>query len=223
MNKNNQYSEINEIMQALRTNIYFLEDKETKVIACTSTVQSEGKSFIASNFAMAAAVAGEKVLLVDCDIRRPKVHENFKLKVNFGFNDVLSGRKKWPDILHKGVQKNLDLLPSKHQKNVSELFSKRFLENLLEEFKKEYDLIVLDTPPILVAADAALLSRYSDGVVYVCGYNMVKKTELLHARRVLRRAGANIYGIVVNKVNGPAYSIGNYGYHSYSYDYSENK
>ena len=223
MKKKNQNSEINEIMQALRTNIYFIEDKKKKVILCTSTVQSEGKSFVASNFAAAAAAAGDKVLLVDCDIRRPRVHENFKLKIDFGFNDVLSGRKNWYDIVYKDIYKNLDVLPSKHQKNVSELFSKKVLDGLVEEFKKEYDLIILDTPPILAAADAALLSRYSDGIVYVCGYNMVNKKELIQAKRILKRAGANIYGIVVNKVNNSGYSTGNYGYHSYTYDYGEKK
>ena len=220
--KNYQSSVIREIMLAIRTNIHFLENKKKRVIICTSTVEKEGKSFIAANYAVSAAAAGKKVLLVDCDIRKPKVHLNFEIEVDFGFNDVLSGRKKWTDLLRKEVRPNLDVLPAKHQnKDVTNLFLGDSIKIVMRDIKKDYDLIILDTPPLLVATDAAILSRYSDGIMYICGYNMVKKHDLIQAKRILKRANANIYGIVVNKICQEGYSIGSYGYYNYSYKYSE--
>lgn len=79
----------------------------------------------------------------------------------------------------------------------------------------------MDTPPLVVATDAVILSEYADGVVYVCGYDMVSKKELLQSKTMLDRAGANIYGIVVNKIDKKGYSYGNYGYYNNNYNYYE--
>lgn len=222
INKNNQNFDIKELILSIRTNVDFLDSRKKRTIICTSTVEKEGKSFVAANYAISAAEAGKKVLLVDCDIRKPKVHVNFDLDVGIGFSDFLSGREKWTDAVHKGVRPNLDILPSKHQKaGVTNLFHGESIKTFIKSVKREYDLIILDTPPLLVASEAAILSKYSDGIVYVCGYDMVKKQDLIQAKRILRRAKANIYGIVVNKISQEGYSVGNYGYYSYSYKYSD--
>jgi Mrp family chromosome partitioning ATPase len=95
------------------------------------------------------------------------------------------------------------------------------MKGLLEKLRESYDLIVLDTPPVAVTTDAVILSEYADGVVYIVGYDMVSKKELLQSKKLLDRAGANIYGIVVNKINKEAYSYGNYGYYNNNYAYYE--
>lgn len=209
-----------EALRLLRTNIHFMESKKKRVILCTSTIPGEGKSFVTANYAMSVAISGEKVLLIDCDIRRPRVHSIFDLKVQTGITDILLGKKKAKEVIFKNVEKNLDLLPSKHlNNNVTELFLGGRMKNLIESLKKEYDLIMLDTPPLLSTSDAAILSQYSDGVIFVCGYGMITKKELLQARKMLSKAEANLYGIVINKIEESGYSAGNYGYYSYTHKY----
>ncbi len=220
--KEESQSIISEIANSLRTNLYFLESKKKKTVLCTSTIEKEGKSFVAANYAISAAENGEKVLLIDCDVRRPRIHLNFGLEVASGINDVLLGKKNINEVILREVRENLDILPSKHQKrNVTELFLGEEIRNILKGLKRRYDLIIIDTPPLLVAADAAILGQHSDGVIYICGYGMVDRKELIHAKRILKRARVKIYGIVVNKIEKEGYSVGNYGYYSYSYKYSE--
>lgn len=220
--RGDQDSHLAESLRVLRTNIHFMEEKENRVVVFTSTIPREGKSTTAANYAMSVAISGEKVLLVDCDIRRPRAHSSFGIEIKYGMGNVLLGDKKVEDVILKDVEQNLDILPSKHlSQNVTELFLGNKMKDLLMKLRKEYDLIVLDTPPLTVATDAVILSEYSDGVVYICGYDMVSKKELIQAKKMLDRARANIYGIVVNKIDRKGYSYGNYGYYNYNYKYYE--
>lgn len=221
--KKGQNSHMAELLRILRTNMSFIEKKKKRVVVVTSTIPGEGKSTIASNYAMSVAIGSDKVLLIDCDIRKPRTNISFGIKVKHGMGDVLLGKKKIDDVILKGVENNLDILPSKHlNENVTELFLGNKMENLLKILKKRYDLIVLDTPPIMVVTDALILSQYGDGVLYVCGYDMVSKKEMIHAKKMLDSAGVNLYGVVVNKINKDGYSYNNYGYHNYNYkDYEE--
>lgn len=220
--KDDQDSHLSESLRVLRTNIHFMEEKKNRTILFTSTIPGEGKSTIAANYAMSVAISGEKVLLVDCDIRRPRAHSSFGIEINYGMGSVLLGEKSLEDVILKDLEENLDILPSKHLKqNVTELFLGNKMKDLLKELKGKYDLIILDTPPLTVATDAVILSEYSDGVVYICGYDMVSKKELLNAKKMLDRANANIYGMVVNKIDKKGYSYGNYGYYNNNYSYYE--
>ncbi len=220
--KGNQDSHLAESLRVLRTNIHFMEEKENRVVVFTSTIPREGKSTIAANYAMSVAISGEKVLLVDCDIRRPRAHSSFGIDVVTGMGSILLGEKKSEDVILKDIEENLDILPSKHlSQNVTELFLGNKMKDLLRELRGKYDLIVLDTPPLVISTDAVILSEYSDGVVYICGYDMVTKNELLQSKKMLDRAGANIYGIVVNKIDKRGYSYGNYGYYNNNYSYYE--
>ncbi len=220
--KGDQDSHLAESLRVLRTNIHFMEEKENRVVVFTSTIPKEGKSTIAANYAMSVAISGEKVLLVDCDIRRPRAHSSFGIQIDHGMGSVLLGDKKVEDVILKGIEENLDILPSKHlSQNVTELFLGNKMKDLLKGLREKYDLIVLDTPPLTVATDAVILSEYSDGVVYICGYDMVSKKELLQSKKMLDRARANIYGTVVNKIDKRGYSYGNYGYYNNNYSYYE--
>ncbi|WP_372715176.1 CpsD/CapB family tyrosine-protein kinase [Ilyobacter sp.] len=211
---------IAEAIRILRTNLYFTESKDRKVILITSSIPKEGKSTVAANYAMSVAISGEKVILVDCDIRRPRVHDSFGINVDHGFEEVLLGRKELEDVILENVEENLDILPAKDNiKNITELFLGKKMADILTKLKEKYNLIVLDTPPLAVATDAALLSTYADGVVYVVGYNMVFKKELINGHKLLNKAGANIYGVVVNKVDKGGYALGNYGSYSSNYKY----
>lgn len=218
--KGDQDSHIAEALRVLRTNVHFMNDESSSVIVTTSTVPKEGKSTVAANYAMSVALSGKKVLLVDCDIRRPRAHTSFDIEVEYGMGDVLLGKREAADVIIKDIEENLDLLPSKHlTNNVTELFLGDRMKQLIEEVRGKYDLVVLDTPPLMVATDAAIMSEYADGLIYVVGYDEISKKELMASKQILKRAGANILGCVVNKVEKSGYSYGNYGYYNYSYKY----
>lgn len=213
--------EMNEALRVIRTNLHFLNEKEVaRTVLVTSTTPQEGKSTIASNYAMSIAITGKKVLLIDCDIRRPRAHESFGVEFKKGLESVLSGESTVNQVLLREVEENLDILPTRNvAHNVTELFLGDKMKTLLEELKNEYNTIVLDTPPLIIASDAAILSKYCDGVVYVVAYDQVSKRELEFGKTMLTNAKANLYGFVVNKVDKNGLSYGNYGYYNNNYSY----
>lgn len=218
--KGEEEDQVAESFRLLRTNLHFIDEKENRVMIVTSTIPKEGKSSVASNYAMSEAIAGKKVLIVDCDIRRPRAHSSFGIEVNKGLSDVLAGEATLEEAIMKGVEHNLDLLPAKHFKgNVTEMFLSKNVAIYLEKLRTMYDVIILDTAPLTVATDAVLLAEYGDGIIYVVGYDMVTKKELEHAKKLIDRSGANLYGVVMNKVDKSGYSYGNYGYYNYNYRY----
>jgi capsular exopolysaccharide synthesis family protein len=213
---------IAEALRVLRTNIHFIDEKEKKTVIVTSSIPKEGKSFIAANYAMSEAMVGQKVLLIDCDLRRPRAHSSFGIADHHGLGEILMGDKKAEDVIVKEVEKNLDLLPTKHlEHNVTELLQGKKMGLLIKELQEIYDLVVIDTAPLIVATDAAILSKIADGVIFVNGYDMASKKELMYAKEILSSAGANLYGMVVNKIDKSGYGYGykNHGYYNYNYKY----
>lgn len=218
--KGDKDDQIAESFRVLRTNVHFLDKKDKKTIVVTSTIPKEGKSSVTSNFAMSEAVAGKRVLLIDCDIRRPRAHTSFGIDVERGLADVLTGKHSIEEVIMHNVEENLDLIPSKHLNgNVSEAFLRAGLEAEIEKIRDKYDLILIDTPPLTVATDALMLAEFADGVIYVTAYDMVSKKELKYAKNLMDRAGVNLYGVVINKIDKSGYSYGNYGYYNYTYKY----
>lgn len=215
-----QDSHIAKALKAIRTSIYFSIEKEEKIILFTSSIPKEGRSTIAANFALSAAISGKKVLFIDCDTRKTKAERKSKsnVKITPGFEDVLFGKKTITDVLIRDVKKNLDILPSNHSSNVSELYFSDPMKYLLMELKKRYDIVILDTPPLMAATDAAILSEYADGVVYIVGYDMVSKKELVACKKMMRRFENKIIGSIVNKIDRSGYSYGNHGYYNYNYN-----
>lgn len=215
--------QITEAFRTLRTNLAFLREKqEGKTLLFTSSIPAEGKSFVASNYAASLAIAHKKVLLVDCDIRRPRAHESFGIKIEKGLESVLTHDVPVDSLIMRDILPNLDLLPTKNMKhNVTELFLRDKIKNMLIELRDRYDTIILDTPPLAVASDAAILSKAVDGVVVVVGYDQTAKRELEFTKEMLDNAGANIYGFIVNGVDKHGMSYGNYGYYTNYYSYYE--
>ena len=215
--------EITEAFRTLRTNLAFLREKhDGKTLLFTSSIPAEGKSTVASNYAASLAIAGRKTLIIDCDIRRPRAHESFGIKIEKGLECALTHDEPVKDLIMKNVLPNLDLLPTKNMKNnVTELFLRDKMKDIIGSIKDEYDTIILDTPPLAVASDAAILSRDVDGVVVVIGYDQVAERELKFTKEMLDNAGANIYGFIVNGVEKKAMSYGNYGYYTNYYSYYE--
>lgn len=213
--------EVTEAFRTVRTNLAFQNDKEIgRKIMVTSSIPGEGKSTLAGNYGASLAIAGKKVLLIDCDIRRPRAHESFGIKVERGLESVLTENINPKDVIIKDLIPNFDLLPTKHMRyNVTELFIGDKMKEVIASLENEYNTIILDMPPLAVASDAAILSKYVDGVVVVVAYDQVAKRELEFTKEMLSNAGANIYGFVVTKVDKGGLSYGNYGYYNNYYSY----
>lgn len=215
--------EVTEALRTLRTNLSFVDEKEKgRTILFSSSIPAEGKSFVAANYAASVAIAHKKVLLIDCDIRRPRAHESFGIKIEKGLESVLTDGADVREVIIKDIMPNLDILPTKHMRNnVTELFVRDKMKKILDQIKDNYDVVVLDTPPVAVASDAVILSKHVDGVVIVIGYDQVAKRELEFTKEMFDNAGANIYGFVVNGVDKSGLSYGNYGYYNNYYTYYE--
>lgn len=213
--------QITEAFRTLRTNLAFLREKqEGKTLLFTSSIPAEGKSTVAANYAASLAIANQRVLLIDCDIRRPRAHASFGIKVEKGLESILNYDENVDSLILKDVFPNLDLLPTKNMShNVTELFLRDKLKDVLNSLRERYDTIILDTPPIAVASDSAILAKIVDGVVVVVAYDQVAARELEHTKEMLESAGANIYGFVVNGVDSHGMSYGNYGYYTNYYSY----
>lgn len=188
-----------ESYRTLRTNIQYSSfDKEIKRILVTSAEPGEGKSTTAANLAVAFSQDEKKVLLIDCDLRKPSVHKQFRISNNIGLSDVVMDNSK----LKKAINKHneyLDILPSgKIPPNPSELLGSKAMENLLNELQKEYDIIILDTPPVQAVTDSQILSTKVDGVILVVRAERTKKDSVKFAKESLQKVKANIIGVVLN-------------------------
>lgn len=210
---------LDEAFRAIRTNLHFLNEKEnSRVILITSSIPKEGKSVVASNYAMSLAKIGEKVLIIDCNLKKTKIDEKFGLFFEKGLESTLVGEYEVEDLILKNVEKNLDVLPIKKiTDDITSFFLKKNLKTILDEVIEKYDAIILDTPSLIVSSDAAILSKYCDGVIYVVGYNQITQKELEFGKRILDKAKANIYGFIVNKVDKNGILYGGYKYYNKDY------
>lgn len=207
--ENDPKSPIAETYRAIRTNLQFAgAGQDLKYICFTSSVPGEGKSTTISNMALTLAQDGKKVLLVDCDLRKPVQHKNF---------GVINQGVPFAQVVHPEVFPNLDLLTSGPvPPNPSELIGSEKMEQLLDQAGKAYDYVLIDLPPVLAVTDAALLGNLADGVVLVVRSGMVAPEEVQEAKKRLQAGKANILGVVLNGV--PQQHKG-YGYGYYYYDY----
>ena len=204
-------SSISEKYRVLRTNIQYSSiDKEIKRILVTSSEPGEGKSTTAGNLALAYAQDGKKVLLMDCDLRKPSVHKTFKVSNTFGISDVILNRDKLKNAIIKRNE-NLDIITSgEAPPNPSEMLGSLAMTNLLNELNEYYDVIIIDSPPVHAVTDAQILSQKVDGVVLVVKAETTKKDSVIEAKNLLDKVGANILGVVLN---GAENTVGKYYYY----------
>lgn len=206
-----------ESFRTLRTNLQFLDIGRTdRSFVITSSIQTEGKSTTAANLAIALADAGNRVLLVDADLRRPKVHEYMGLEGAVGLTDLLIGRAEPQDVIQPWGKERLYVLPAgKIPPNPSELLGSEALISLIDEFNKAFDVVLFDAPPLLPVTDAAILARTVGGTIVVCAAGRTHKNQLKGALTALRNVDSPVSGIVLTMLptKGPdAYGYGRYGY-----------
>lgn len=201
-------SSITESIKTIRTNLKFSSvNKKIKTILITSSIGNEGKSFISANLSATFANSKEKILLIDCDLRKGRQQTLFNIvtKSKMGLSNLLideNWSKNLKEYIYETNIKNLDIITSGTiPPNPSVLLESPKLEKILEELKKEYDVIIFDTPPVLGMTDTLLLSRLADVVLIVA---RAKKTtiELLNnTKQALEKVNANIAGVILNKVD----------------------
>lgn len=217
--KKHPKSPVSEAYRAVRTNIQFANiDKDTKTILVTSATPGEGKSTTLSNVAITLADAGNKVLIMDCDFRKPKIHKTFEISNAVGITDLLLSGEDFDTHLHKSIHKNLHILTAgRVPSNPSEILDSKTMKQFIEHLKKFYDFILIDTPPVLPVTDAVILSTYADKVILVCASGDVAIDYAKRAKESLEKVGADIMGVVINKINIKSRN------HYYYYYYHEKK
>jgi len=219
--KNHSKSPVSEAYRTIRTNVQFSAvNKELKTIVISSATANEGKSTTISNLGVVMAQAGQKVIIMDCDFRNPTQHKIFKLP-NKGLSNCIAMQQSVLEILQHTDIEGLDVLTSGPvAPNPSEILSSKRMDEVLEVLSKEYDYVLIDTPPILPVTDAAVMASKVDGVILLTAWGAINPEVARDAKNRLVQAGANIIGVILNKVevsapgNGYGYGYG-YGYYYY--------
>lgn len=213
---------VSEQYRTVRTNIEFAAAALDKceVVMFTSSTMSEGKSTVSANVAVTWAQAGKKVLLIDADLRRPTVHATFR-KLNLdGVTTVLTGKSKPDEVAEETFVDNLSIIPSGPiPPNPSELLNSKRMSDLLDWARENFDIVVLDAPPVLAVSDVQVLVPKTDGVVIVTKIGQTQKSDLRRTVEVLKLAKAKILGSV-ERVKARRGDKG-YGY-GYGYGYQSN-
>ena len=189
------------------------DSRHARVLLITSTTPAEGKSFVASNLALAFSSQGERTIIVDCDLRKPKVHVSFGLTNQHGLVDILSGKAKLDELLVPHAAGNLDVLTcGTPPHSPTRLLNNPRLGELIEELRQRYDRVILDTAPLAPVSDAMILLPHSDGSLFTILFNSVNRTDARICARRLLESGIPCFGAVFNGL--PAMGL-NYRYSSY--------
>ncbi|WP_430868332.1 polysaccharide biosynthesis tyrosine autokinase [Demequina aurantiaca] len=208
-----------ESFRTLRTNLQFLDtERADRSFVVTSSIQSEGKSTTAANLAISIADSGVRVLLVDADLRDPKISTYMAVEGGVGLSDAIIGRARAADLVQRWGETTLHLLPAgRIPPNPSELLGSGAMMAIIQDLGAEYDVVLYDSPPLLPVTDAAVLARHVGGALLVVAAGRVHSAQVGAALSALENVGAKASGIVLTMLptKGPdAYGYGHYG-HAY--------
>ena len=203
-------SPVSEVFRTLRTNLQYINKNDgAQTILLTSTIQGEGKSFVAGNLAVTFAQADKRVIIIDTDMRRPRQHKMFNTDMYPGLSNFLSGvnvnrsshKIELDECIYKTKVNNLSLMPAGNiPPNPSELLQSDKLEELIEKLKENFDVIIFDGPPTLLVTDAPIVSRMVDATILVVSQKKTKIEDLKEVTNRIRRVGGKIAGVVLNNV-----------------------
>lgn len=208
-----------EAYRILRTNLQFTLPGETlDSIIITSAGPGEGKSTVSANLAVSLAQTGQKVIVVNADLRRPTLHKHFDLGDRVGLTSVLVGQATLEDALQTTKVPGVQVLTAGPMPpNPAELLGSDRMQALIDELETMCDLVIVDAPPVLAVADAGLVSRFVDGCLLVVNVGLTQREAAVSAKEQLDKVGARILGTVVNRVN----QGGGYAYYYYYYSGDE--
>lgn len=226
-NSGNRFSVV-EAYKTIRTNLQFsFTRKSGNVVIVSSTLPRDGKSTVVANIAVAFAQIGMKVLIIDSDMRKPRINKFFGVSATPGLSNTLAGLSSLHDVIQTTRYKNLHIIASGIlPPNPAELIAGAAMERTLTDLRDEYDVILLDTPPVNIVSDAVIATKYADGVVIVARHAVTTHPDLSRAIKSFEFVNAKIFGIILNavdyaKIYGKQY--GSYGRKNYSgYAYGKN-
>jgi len=209
-----------ESFRSLRTNLQFaVTEKKGKVFHITSPEAAEGKTTITANLGIILALMGSKTLIIDLDLRKPKIHHIFGINKEPGITNLLTKKATFAEIIRPADIEHLYLIPAGIiPPNPSELLSQQNLSGLLNELRGQFDYILLDSPPVLAVTDAQLLGRLADTTFIVMELGETKLPAAEYAIKQLRNVDINVAGAIINKVK-PSTGYGYYNYYYYYHQY----
>jgi len=195
-----------EAFRVLRTNLQFAAvDRELKVILVTSTSPHEGKSTVVQYLAQTISQTGKKVIALDADLINPTLHVRFGIANHRGLSNLILGDADFSVIVHPEEYPNLSVVTSGPiPPNSSELLGSARMKHVMDLLREDYDMIIVDSPPILPVTDAAVASALADGVILVVEASSTRSGDVRHAQEVLDAAHANLLGVVLNRVRRTA-------------------
>lgn len=217
-------SYITESFQKLIANLEYVNvDKKYQVLQVSSSVSSEGKTTFLANLAYLLHKKGKKTILIDLDLRKPKVHRIYDVENTVGVTDILAERVQLEEAIKKSRDNGFDCITSGEKTTaVVNLLESKKIKLLIEKLREEYDYVLIDSPPVINVSDAIYISRLSDSIIFIISQNRAKRGLVKEAINLLKQNKCNILGIVVNQVDIKKSRYG-YGYgYGYGYDYSYN-
>ncbi len=215
--ENQQHPGLSEAFRNLRTSVLLsTADHPPSSILITSAQPGEGKTTVSTNLAISLAQLGQRVLLIDADMRRPDIHKLFGIRDNTGLVSFLTGRHGWQAMVHPTGLGGLDaLFCGPVPPNPAELLSSERMRTLVVEAKREYGFVVLDSPPLLSVADSRILARLVDGVILVVKGGSASRELIQRAQSHARAVGANVIGVVLNNLDVRNEDYSYYRYYRY--------
>lgn len=231
----NPKSLISEAFRSIRTNLQFISNESgAKIIAISSTISGEGKTFVAINLAGVIAFSGKKVILLDLDMRKPKIHLGFNVENLKGMSTILIDKDKPEDCIHKSALSNLEYITAGPiPPNPSELIISDKMQQLIKYLKTIYDIIVIDTPPVGIVTDGVPVIQNSDYPIYIIRSGFSKKVFIQNINKLIDESKVSKLSVVLNGMestkakygygygNNYGYGYGSYGYGGYGYGYYE--
>lgn len=196
----NPDSIISEEFRTLRTNVHLSTNKKKSIILVTSPQSGDGKSTAAANLAVSMAQQKEKVLLIDANLREPAIQIIFKLGNEKGLADILTDNVNLKDVIcHTEIGTLAVLTSGQITANPAEMLGSEKMEDLLKSALEEYDVILVDSPPVLEVTDTKLLANKCDGVILVISQGRTELEKAIDAKKALDFAKANLYGVILNE------------------------
>lgn len=212
-----------EAIRGLRTSLHFaMMEAENNVLMISGATPDSGKTFISSSLAAIISQPGQKVLFIDADMRRGYIHELFRMNNDKGLSDILSGKIRVDEAVQPFSKAGFDVITrGMVPPNPSELLMHERFKQLLTWASEHYDMVIIDTPPILAVTDAAIIGRSAGTSLVVARFEMNSVKEIMVCVQRLEQAGVTVKGAILNGVVKRASSHYGYGYHHYGYDYSD--